>query len=346
MAVTLAELASHVQGCVRGDAQQRIYSVAALDAAGPHDIAYVADKKYLSRLSSTAAGAVLLTDEDAVGYTGNALIVADPQRCFAAIAQLLHPPAAVPAGVHPSAVISERARIAASAWIGPHVVIEAGASIAPSAFIGPSCYVGADARIGERTRLVARVTVLHECTVGADGVLHPGVVIGADGFGFAQDEGRWVKMPQRGGVVIGDDVEIGANTTVDRGTLADTVIGDGVKLDNLIQIGHNVRIGDHTVVAACCGVAGSAVIGRRCLIGGQCGIVGHIEIADDVKIMATSLITKSITQTGSVYSSSIRAEPLGQWRRNAARISQLDDMAHRLRQLEAKFQQRIEEQKS
>jgi len=343
MAVTLADLARRFHGHVRGDGAREIAGVAALDKAGPRQIAYLADKKYRPLLARTAAGAVILRADDADSFAGAALVVDNPQLCFAHVAALLHPPAAAVPGAHLLAAVDARARVAASAWIGAHAVIETGASVGDGAYIGPGCYVGRDAAIGARTRLVARVVVAERCRIGDDCVLHPGAVVGADGFGYAKDGERWVKVPQLGDVVVGNDVEIGANTTIDRGALGDTVIEDGVKLDNLIQIAHNVRIGAHTVVAACTGVAGSAVIGRRCAIGGQVGINGHIQICDDVQIAATSLVMSSITEPGT-YSSSIRAQPLDEWRRNSVRINQLDDMARRLRSLEQHVRRLIGEE--
>lgn len=333
MAVTLADLARRFNGRVRGDAGLEIAGVAALDKAGPTQIAYVADKKYRASLAHTAAGAVILRAEDAEAYVGTALVVDDPQLCFARVAALLHPPAAASPGAHATAAVDARARIAATAYIGPHAVVEAGAAIGEAAVIGPGCYIGRGAAIGARTRLAAGVVIAERCVLGADCVVHPGAVVGGDGFGYAKDGERWVKVPQLGRVVVGDEVEIGANTTIDRGALGDTIIEEGVKLDNLIQIAHNVRVGAHTAMAAGVGVAGSVVIGRRCAIGGHVGIVGHVEICDDVQITAASLITNSITHPGT-YSASIKARPLDQWRRTAARLEQLDDMARRLRALE------------
>ncbi len=338
MAVTLAELAHRFQARLRGDGAVTIHNVAALDAAGPRDIAYVSSAAYRKYLSVTRAGALVLSENDAVQYPGNALIVANPHLCFAHIAALFNPPDAIAPGRHPSATIDASAHIAASAWIGPQAVIEAGVSIEDNVFVGPGCIVGRGARIGADTRLVARVTVAYGCLIGRRCILHPGAVIGSDGFGYAKDGERWVKVPQLGRAVIGDDVEIGANTTIDRGALGDTVIADGVKLDNLVQIAHNVQIGEHTALAGCVGVSGSVVIGKRCAIGGQVGIAGHLEIADDVQVLGTSLVSGSLTRPG-VYSSSMSVEPVEQWRKNAARFRHLDEMARRLKELERKIQQ-------
>lgn len=338
MAVTLAELARRFHGRVRGNPDQPIERVSALERAGPRDIAFVAGKKYLPQLALTRAGAVILTAADAERYAGNALLVDEPHLCFALVANLLHPAPPPTPGVHPSARVDPSARIAPTACVGPNCVIEAGATLGERVYLGPGCLIGRDSVVGDGTRLIARVAVLHECVLGGNGLLHPGAVIGSDGFGYARDGVRWLKIPQIGRAVLGDDVEVGANTTIDRGALADTVIGDGVKLDNQIQIAHNVRIGEHTAVAGCVGIAGSAVIGRRCTIGGHTGILGHLEIADDVHITAGSLVTGSITQPGT-YSSSLKVEPVEQWRRNAARLRHLDELARRLRHIEDTVEQ-------
>ncbi|MHB8533863.1 MAG: UDP-3-O-(3-hydroxymyristoyl)glucosamine N-acyltransferase [Sulfuricaulis sp.] len=336
MAVTLAELARRFQGKVRGDSGIAVERVATLDAAGPRDIAYVSDRKYAALLSGTAAGAVILTEADARQYNGTALIVDDPHLCFARVATLLHPPRAFNPGVHVTAVVDPTASVAKTAWIGPHAVIGHRAVIGDDVFIGAGCVVGDGATIGARTRLMARVTIDDHCVIGENCLFHSGAVIGSDGFGYARDGERWHKIPQLGRVVIGHNVEVGANTTIDRGAMGDTVIGDGVKLDNLIQIAHNVRVGENTAIAACAGIAGSTVIGKRCTVGGQAGISGHLIIADDVHITAASLVTNSIAEAGH-YSASLKAEPAEKWRRNAARLHHLDEMARRLAKIEQKL---------
>lgn len=345
MTVTLEELARRFQGKARGNTDTLIEGVAALHTAGPRDIAYVSDRKYLPQLTSTKAGAVILTEAEAANYSGSALIVANPHLCFAQVAQLFHAFPEFKPGTHPTAVVSPAAKVASSAWIGPNSVIEAGVSIGEGVYVGPGCHVGANATIGAKTRLTTNVVIGERCVTGDHCLFHPGAVIGSDGFGFARDGDRWIKVPQIGRVLIGNEVEVGANTTIDRGALNDTVIGDGVKLDNLIQIAHNVRIGENTAIAACVGIAGSTVIGRRCTIGGQAGVTGHLEIADDVHITAGSLVTSSIAQPG-VYSASLKAEPAEKWRRNAARLHHLDELARRLAGLEEKLQQHFEEPKN
>ncbi|MHB8454726.1 MAG: UDP-3-O-(3-hydroxymyristoyl)glucosamine N-acyltransferase [Acidiferrobacterales bacterium] len=341
MAVTLQELARQFLGRVQGDGAREIDGVATLTGAGPREIAFLANPHYQKYLAVTRAAAVILAPKDAVGFSGNALIVDNPHLCFAGVAALLHPDPGHHPGVHPSAIVAEDARVAASAWIGPRAVVEAGVTISDNVYIGPGCYIDSLATIGEGSRLVANVTVCQRCIVGKRCIIHPGAVIGSDGFGYVRDEARWIKVPQLGRVVIGDDVEVGSNTTIDRGALEDTVLGDGVKLDNLIQIAHNVQIGEHTAVAALAGVAGSTIIGKRCTLGGRAGIAGHLEIADDVHVTGTSLVSGSIANAGT-YSSAISAEDAGAWRRNAARLRQLDAMARRLRELEQKVQRLIE----
>ncbi len=333
MPATLSELAGQLGLELRGGGQREIRSVATLEAAGPHDLAFVGSTRYRALLASTRAGAVILRAEDVRDYRGDVLIAVAPHLAFARAAALLHPLPAFSPGRHPSAVVAPDAVVAPGSWIGPHCVVEAGAQLGERVFLGPGCLIGPGAAIGAGSRLAARVTVYGGSRLGRDCLVHAGAVIGSDGFGYARDGERWEKVPQLGRAVIGDEVEIGANTTIDRGALGDTVIGDGVKLDNLIQIAHNVRIGEHTAIAGCTGIAGSAVIGRRCQIGGQVGIIGHLEVADDVVVTAQSLVSHSIRDAG-IYSSSLPAEETGHWRRTVARLRQLDDLARRLRALE------------
>jgi len=331
---TLGQLAEHVGGHVYGDAECMISGVATLHNAKSGDISFLANPRYARYLGATVASAVILSEEYRAACPTNALVVADPYLSYARIAARLSPPAPPRQGRHPSAAIDPASSIDPSAWIGPHSVIEEGAEIAAGVVVGPGCVVGRNSRIGAGSRLVANVTVCHGSRIGQRTVIHPGVVIGSDGFGLANDGGTWVKVPQLGAVSIGDDVEIGANTTVDRGALDDTVIEDGVKLDNQIQVAHNVYIGAHSAIAGCTGIAGSARIGARCTIGGGVGIVGHTEIVDDVHITGMSFVAHSIRKPG-VYSSGTPLEPNRDWRRNYARFHHLDDMARRLRHLES-----------
>jgi len=337
MGITLAELARLVQAEVRGEYGFVIERANSLELAGPRDIAFVAGQRYLSDLAATRAGAVILKPSEAAHFPGNVLIAGNPHLAFARICAHLHPEPMPQAGIHVSAIVEASARVAGTAIVGPGAVIGADSVIEAGAWIGAGCVVGRGVIVGERSRLVARVVVGDGCVVGRDCLLQPGAVIGADGFGFARDGSRWIRQPQLGRVTIGDDVEIGANTTVDRGTFGDTTIGDRVKLDNLIHIAHNVRIGEDTAIAACVGIAGSTVIGKRCTIAGQAGIIGHVEIADDVHITAATAVMGSLTEAG-VYSSGIRAEPAADWRRNVARLHRLDELARRVRKLEQAVQ--------
>jgi UDP-3-O-[3-hydroxymyristoyl] glucosamine N-acyltransferase len=256
-----------------------------------------------------------------------------PYLTYARIATFLHPPPSAVPGIAAGAVVAASAEVSPSAEVGPNAVVGDGCKIGRDAVIGPGCVLGRHVTIGAGTRLVARVTVLDDVTIGARCVVHPGAVIGADGFGFAPDNGKWLKIPQIGAVVVGDDVEIGANTTIDRGTIESTVIEDGVKLDNLVQIAHNVRVGAHTVMAAMSGAAGSTKIGKRCMIGGGVVMINQIEICDDVMFTFRSIVTQSVKTPG-VYSGALPAEEAGRWRRNAARFKKLDAFAERLIALE------------
>ena len=331
---TLAEIAARLGGEVVGDAGACVDRVATLESAANGAITFLANARYAGQLEQTRASAVIL-GAAARELTGLPRIVCtNPYAYFARVSALLNPPPAAPAGVHATAVVDPDARIAADASIGPLVSVGRGAAVAAGCVVGPGCVIGENVRIGRNTRLNGNVTIYAGCILGDDVIVHAGVVIGGDGFGIAWDEGRWVKVPQIGRVVIGNDVEIGANTTIDRGALDDTVIEDGVKLDNLIQIAHNVRIGAHTAIAACAGVAGSASIGRNCRIGGASGIAGHLTICDNVEVSTHTLITKSIDQPGT-YTGAYPYEANREWRRNAAQLRHLKELADRVRALES-----------
>ena len=329
---TLGQLAQRVGGQVRGDADATIIQVAPLHTAQSGDIGFLAQPRYRKQLATTRATAVILSASDLENCPVAALVVDNPSAAYARIAALLNP---VPRqqGVHPSAVVSPASRIHPSAWIGPLCVIEEGVEVGARASIGPGCMIGRNSSIDEDSMLLAQVTLSPDSQIGRRVLIHPGVVIGSDGFGLANDNGVWVKIPQLGRVRIGDDVEIGANTTIDRGALDDTVIEEGVKLDNQIQVAHNVRIGAHTAIAACVGIAGSTTIGKRCTIAGGVGINGHIEIADDVHITGMTMVTKSIMQPG-VYSSGIPVEPNAVWKKNVVRFRQMEDIVRRVKALE------------
>jgi UDP-3-O-[3-hydroxymyristoyl] glucosamine N-acyltransferase len=319
MDVALREIAAQLGGELVGDADRRVTRIGPLEGAAPDTIAFLSNPRYAAQLAASSAGCVIVApaQRDAALARGTAIVTADPYLYYARLTQWwaarLRPPS-LP-GVHASAVV------------------DASAHVDASAIVGPLCVIGAGARIGAGTRLAARVTVGDGCVIGARCLLHSGVVIGADGFGFAPNEGRWEKIEQLGAVRIGDDVEIGANTCIDRGALDDTVIEDGVKLDNLIQIGHNVRVGAHTAMAGCVGVAGSAVIGAHCTIGGGAVVLGHLTLADHVHISAASVVMRSIRQPGQ-YSGVFPIDDNAAWEKNAATLRQLHTLRERIRALE------------
>ena len=329
MAATLRELAARF-GCeLRGNPDLIVNRVGTLANAGSDAVTFLANPAYRPQLAATRAAVVILDERNSAACPVASLVHPQPYLIYARIAALLNPAPAAVAGIHASAVVASSARVAATAQVDPHVVIGAGCSIGEGATLGAGAMLGANVTIGPGTRIGPRVTLLDGVRVGARCIVHPGAVIGADGFGFAPDRGAWQKIPQLGTVVIGDDVEIGANTTIDRGTIDDTVIEDGVKLDNLVQIAHNVRIGAHTIMAALCGVAGSTKIGRRCMLGGGVVVVNALEICDDVLFTFAGVVTKSVDVPGT-YSGHLPAEEAGRWRKNAARFRKLDSLAERL----------------
>jgi len=333
---TLGELAEQLGATLRGDAAQRVTGLATLQDAGPQQLSFLANAQYRKYLASTRAGAVLITPKDAEGYSGTALLVANPYLAYARISHLFETRPKAVGGIHPSAIVDPSAKIDPAASIGAQVVIEADVWIGADVVIGAQSFVGARSRVGAGGRLASRVTLCHDVCIGERVVIQPGAVIGGEGFGFANEKGNWEKIAQLGGVRIGDDVEIGANTTIDRGALSDTLIGNGVKLDNQIMIAHNVQIGDNTAMAGCSGISGSTKIGRNCMIAGGVGLVGHIEVCDNVFITGMTMVTRSITEPGS-YSSGTAMQPAGEWRKSAARIRQLDEMARRLQQVEKRL---------
>jgi UDP-3-O-[3-hydroxymyristoyl] glucosamine N-acyltransferase len=324
MSVALGELAVRF-GCeLRGDPDVRVESVASLGSAQPGSLSFLANPKLAPQLAQTRASAVVLDARSANGSPVPVLISSNPHALFARIALVLHPEAPLHPGVHPTAVVDRQARIDPSAEIGAHAVIGAGVVIGPRSLVGPASLLGIGVRLGADCRLVARVTLGERVQLGDRVLIHPGAVLGADGFGYAREGVSWLKVPQIGTVRIADDVEIGANTTIDRGAIEDTVIAEGVKLDNQIQLGHNVQIGAHTAIAACTGISGSTRIGARCMIGGQCGFAGHITICDDVVITGMAMVSGSISKPG-VYSSGIPIETSRRWRRIVARLKLLAD---------------------
>jgi len=334
----LSEIARFIGARVRGDENYEIDGIATLTAAQPNHISFLANRKYRRHLSSTRAGAVILNDADSREFRGNALVVVDPYVGYAKAALFFEQSRNIPGGIHSSAVIHETARVATTASIGPHVNIGAGAVIGEHVMIGPGCVVGENVRVGERCRLVANVTLCDGVQLGRRVLVHPGAVIGSDGFGLARERGKWLKIPQLGSVIVGDDVEIGANTAIDRGALDDTVIHDGVKLDNLIQVAHNVRIGRDTAVAGCTAIAGSVTIGERCAIGGGVGIAGHLTLGDGVQVNGMTFVSKSLSQPGTYCSGTI-VEPHHNWQKNAVRFKQLNELMRRLKMLECRVAQ-------
>jgi UDP-3-O-[3-hydroxymyristoyl] glucosamine N-acyltransferase len=333
MVLTLAQLAERLGAELRGDGRLTVSGIATLTEARPGDLSFLANPRYRRFLAATRASAVILAEADAAGAPAAVLVSDNPYAAYARAVSALYPPDPPPRGVHASATVDASAGIDASAWIGPGCVVGAGASIAAGVYLGPACIIGAGVSIGAHSRLLARVTVLAAARIGEHAILHPGVVVGSDGFGMARVGERWEKVPQIGSVRIGDDVEIGANTTVDRGALGDTVIEDGVKIDNQVQVAHNVHIGAHTAIAGCVGISGSARIGRHCTLAGGVGLVGHLEIADNVHITGMSMVTRSISQAGT-YSAGTPLMENRQWRRNAVRMKQLDDLARRVQDIE------------
>ena len=335
MSFQLSELAQRFDLELKGQADAEINSVASLQDAGTGNISFCTGRRHLAELEKTRATAVILDPDLSEQYTGNALLSKNPHLAFTRIAHLLHPASRKPAGIHVSAVVHAQAMIHESASIAENVVIEKSASIAANCEIGAGCYIGEDVIIEHGTVLKSNVTLYHGTSLGKDCVLHSGCVIGSDGFGHARDGDHWLPVPQLGNVVIGNDVCVGANTAIDRGALGDTSIGNGVKLDNLVHIAHNVSIGDDSAIAACVAVAGSTKIGKRCTFAGQVGVADNIEICDDAHFTGQAAVRSSITQPG-VYSSGILLEDTRSWSKNAMRFKQLNSLFKQVRELTKK----------
>jgi UDP-3-O-[3-hydroxymyristoyl] glucosamine N-acyltransferase len=333
----LDQIAASLGGEVRGDAARRVTQVATLEAAGPEQIAFLANPKYRGLLETTRAGAVILAPKAAERYARECIVTPDPYAYYAQVAQLLNPEQARPGGIHPSATVDSA--LPESVSVGPGACVGVEVIVGEGAVIGARCVIGDRVRIGAGTRLHPNVTIYPDCRIGARVVIHSGAVIGSDGFGFARRrDGSWIKIPQIGRVLVGDDVEIGANTTIDRGALDDTVIENDVKLDNQIQIAHNCRIGEHSAIAGCAGIAGSTRIGKRCLIGGAAMITGHITIADDVVVSGATFVPRSITQPG-VYTGAVPNMKHEEWLRNFSHLRHLQSLADRIRALEARLEE-------
>jgi len=326
---TLGEICERFGLELRGDRDHRVRGVASLPGARSDQLSFLASPGFRRYLTETRAGAVILDPASADGFAGNALLHAAPYAAYARVASWLCGQPPPTAGIHATASVDPGARLGEGVSIGPGCVIGADCELGSRAILGPGTIVERGARVGADCHLVARVWIGPGVCLGERVRAHPGAVLGSDGFGMAWDDGRWHRVPQLGGLVIGDDCEIGANTTIDRGTIEDTVLGDDVKLDNQIQIAHNVRIGAHTAVAACTGIAGSSEIGAGCLIGGACRITGHVKVADGVQLMGGSNVTHSIREA-QVYGSAFPAQPRKQWQKNMARLRRLDESIRRL----------------
>lgn len=334
--ILLSVLAEKLNAELHGDAACGVSAVASLEKAIKGQLSFLSNSKYRAFLTETQASAVLIKAEDLpfVAPGVSALIVTDPYVAFAKVAQLLDTtPRTASVGIHPSAMIDPTAKIAEGAAIGAQVVVAANAQVAADVQIGPGCFIGEGAEIGANTRLWANVSVYHGVKIGERCVIQSGAVIGGDGFGFANERGQWLKIPQTGAVVIGNDCEIGANTCIDRGAIENTVIGNNVIIDNLCQIAHNVKIGDHTAIAGCTTVAGSTTIGKYCIIGGAAVINGHIEICDGAQVSGMAMLMKPVTEKG-VYTSGLPATTNAEWRRNTAKLRQIDQLYQRVKQLE------------
>ena len=330
--LTLGAIAELIGAKLEGDANYLVAGLATLTAALPHQVSFLANMKYANQLGSCQAGAVILHADQAKLFSGHCLILDNPYLGYAKLSQEFAPKSSFSgidksAQIHPTATIGNAVNLAAGTVIGPYVTLGNAVSI------GPNSVVGSHSSIGEHTSLAANVTLYHDIQVGSFCTIHSGAVIGADGFGFAKDGPDWVKIAQLGGVTIGDHVEVGAGTSIDRGALDNTIIGYGVKLDNQVQIAHNVELGDYTAIAGCTAIAGSTKLGKHCTIAGACGITGHLTLVDGVHVTAMSLVTHSISEAGA-YSSGTVLDKNQKWRRNATRFKQLDQMAKRLKQLE------------
>lgn len=326
---TAGALAERFGLVLHGDADATVTGAAPLATAGPGQLAFLANPRYAHLLASTQASVVIVDPEHVQGVRGTALVAADPHVAFARVSALFETALERPPGIHPTAVVHASAQVAASASIGPHVSIGEGSRVGERSIIGPGCVIGEHCSVGDDCELVARVTLVLRVRLGRNVRIHPGAVLGAQGFGLAMEHGRWLDVPQLGGVVVGDDCEIGANTTIDRGALEDTVLEEDVRLDNQIQIGHNVYVGAHTAMAAQVGIAGSVKIGRHCMLAGKVGVSGHLEICDRVTVLAMSMVAGPITEPGT-YASSLPVTDVRTWRRNAARFRQLDALARRI----------------
>ncbi|ATO31954.1 UDP-3-O-(3-hydroxymyristoyl)glucosamine N-acyltransferase [Dickeya dianthicola] len=337
--IRLDALAQQLDAQLHGDGDIVITAVASMHSAQAGQITFLSDSRYREQLNSTQASAVVLTEADLPFCDMAALVVKNPYLAYARMAQLMDTTPAPAQGIAPSAVIAPDARLGDGVSVGANAVIESGVELGNGAIVGAGCFIGKNARIGAGTRLWANVTIYHNVVLGEQCLIQSGAVIGSDGFGYANDHGNWIKIPQLGTVIIGDRVEIGASTTIDRGALDDTIIGNGVIIDNQCQIAHNVVIGDNTAVAGGVIMAGSLKIGRYCMIGGASVINGHMEICDKVTVTGMGMVMRPITEPG-VYSSGIPLQPNKVWRKTAALVMNIDEMSKRLKAVERKLEDR------
>lgn len=329
--IQLTTLATQIGAQLQGaTAEVAVWGVATLRRASQNEVSFFTSHLYRDELAKTQAAAVILASKNQRYCKVPVLVMDNPYLGYARAATLFSPPVTLPTGIHPHAWVSPKANLDPTVSVCAHAVVDAHVTLGRDVSIGPGCVLEKGVKVGDQSRLVAKVTVCSGTRIGQRVLIHPGAVIGADGFGFANDQGKWVKVPQLGGVIIGDDVEIGANTTIDKGALEDTIISNGVKLDNQIQIGHNVQIGEHTAIAGCVGIAGSTRIGRHCMIAGGVGIVGHIEIVDQVHVTGGSIVLQSILEAG-VYSSGTPLQLSQHWRRNYHRFKHFDEFAQQLK---------------
>lgn len=332
----LADIAVEIGAELRGEPDYQITGLHTLREAGPSELSFLANQVYRQHLSESAAGAVILSAEAASEYTGNMLVMDNPYLGYALASAMFDATPIGDAGIHSEAVVASTATIGEHTSVGPNAVLGEDVVVGDHCQIGAGVSIGNGSVIGNHCRIAANVSIYHGVTIGNDVTIHSSSVIGADGFGFAPHQGQWVKVHQLGGVVIGDRVEIGACTTIDRGALDDTVIGNGVILDNHVQIAHNVQVGENTAIAGCSGISGSTVIGKNCIFAGQVGVVGHLTICDNVHLTGGTIISKSLTEPGS-YSSGTAFSQSKDWRKNAVRFNQLDSLAQRIRQIEKKL---------
>ncbi|EWH11309.1 UDP-3-O-(3-hydroxymyristoyl) glucosamine N-acyltransferase [Catenovulum agarivorans DS-2] len=342
--LTLAQLAEQLSVELIGDGQHVVSATASIDDAQHHQATFFNDKKYLASLENTLAGVVVLKPEYADSFAGNKLLSNNPYLTYALIAQLLDTTPNLSCGIHPTAVINDGATVADSANIGPYAVVEKGAQVAEKCQIGAGTVIGENAKVGAGSKIYPNVTIYHGVEIGQNCIIHSGAVVGSDGFGFANDNARWVKIPQVGTVIIGDHVEIGANTSIDRGALHNTVIADGVKIDNLVHLAHNVELGENTAIAANTAIAGSTKVGQRCTFAGCVAVNGHIEIGDDVHFTGTSMVTSSFKDAG-VYSSGIPAVANKEWRKNTARVRKIETLFDKVKLLEKEIARLMDDDK-